>query len=220
MFGIGDNHQHNNDDPAMLDNVKQLVDDQAAAAADDSSQAASDVTATDSPAQDTASSDSTDDSSSPNMPAHAEPAQGFSSGPLPDTNTESEPASETTASPEEEKKEESDLDEPKPAEPATAPTATISTHTTPTIEPADPKNLAQLKEEALGHLEPLVEHLGGTPEEVFKTTMMMIQANDNHKLIEKALEAARKIEDDKVRAKAMLDIINEINYFSQDPKSD
>jgi ElaB/YqjD/DUF883 family membrane-anchored ribosome-binding protein len=76
-------------------------------------------------------------------------------------------------------------------------------------------HLANLKNEALSHLEPLTEHLDGTPEEVFKTTMMMIQANDNHTLLEKALEAAKKITDDKERAQAMLDIINEINYFAQ-----
>ena len=45
--------------------------------------------------------------------------------------------------------------------------------------------------------------------------MMMIQANDNHNLLEKALAAAKMIEDDKIRAQAMLDIVNEINYFSQ-----
>jgi hypothetical protein len=45
--------------------------------------------------------------------------------------------------------------------------------------------------------------------------MMMIQANDNHTLLEKALTAAKQIEDDKTRAQAMLDIINEINYFAQ-----
>ncbi len=83
------------------------------------------------------------------------------------------------------------------------------------IEPVDHDKLAALKQEALEHLEPLAEHIEGTPEETFKTTMMMIQANDNHTLLEKALESAKKIEDDKVRAQAMLDIINEINYFSQ-----
>jgi hypothetical protein len=57
--------------------------------------------------------------------------------------------------------------------------------------------------------------LDQSPEESFKTTMMMIQANDNHTLLEKALEQAKNIQDDKARANAMLDIINEINYFSQ-----
>ena len=45
--------------------------------------------------------------------------------------------------------------------------------------------------------------------------MMRIQANDNHTLLEKALNAAKKIEDGSARAKALLDIINEINYFAQ-----
>jgi hypothetical protein len=86
---------------------------------------------------------------------------------------------------------------------------------TTTIEPVDHDKLAAIKQEALEHLEPLAEHIDGTPEETFRTTMMMIQANDNHMLLEKALDAAKKIEDDKTRAQAMLDIINEINYFSQ-----
>lgn len=82
-------------------------------------------------------------------------------------------------------------------------------------EPIDQDKLADLKREALEHLEPLADHIDGTPEETFRTTMMMIQANDNHLLLQKALDAAKKIDDDKARAQAMLDIINEINYFSQ-----
>ena len=45
--------------------------------------------------------------------------------------------------------------------------------------------------------------------------MMMIQATDDKTLLKKALDAAKKIGDDKVRAQAMLDVINEINYFTQ-----
>jgi len=82
--------------------------------------------------------------------------------------------------------------------------------------PVDQAKLADMKQQALAHLEPLADHLDGTPEETFKTTMMMIQANDNHTLLEKALNSAKEIEDDKARAQAMLDIVNEINYFSQD----
>lgn len=81
--------------------------------------------------------------------------------------------------------------------------------------PVDHEKLADMKQEALAHLEPLADHIEGTPEERFKTTMMMIQANDNHTLLDKALDAAKAIEDDKIRAQALLDIINEINYFSQ-----
>ena len=48
--------------------------------------------------------------------------------------------------------------------------------------------------------------------------MMMIQAADNKDLLSKAYESAQAISDDKVKAQALLDIINEINYFSQDNK--
>ena len=81
--------------------------------------------------------------------------------------------------------------------------------------PVDHDKLADMKRQALEHLEPLADHIEGTAEERFRTTMMMIQANDNHTLIDKALSAAKEIQDDKVRAQAMLDIINEINYFNQ-----
>jgi hypothetical protein len=45
--------------------------------------------------------------------------------------------------------------------------------------------------------------------------MMMIQASDNHNLIKVAYEAAQKISNEKERAQALLDIVNEINYFTQ-----
>lgn len=85
----------------------------------------------------------------------------------------------------------------------------------PASPAVDKDKLAGMKQQALDHLEPLVDHLDQTPEEEFKTTMMRIQANDNHTLLDRALSAAKNISDDKKRAQAMLDIINEINYFSQ-----
>jgi hypothetical protein len=45
--------------------------------------------------------------------------------------------------------------------------------------------------------------------------MMMIQAADDESLVKSAYEAAQKITDEKVRAQALLDIVNEINYFTQ-----
>jgi len=45
--------------------------------------------------------------------------------------------------------------------------------------------------------------------------MMMIQAADDESLIKTAYEAAQNISDEKVRAQALLDIVNEINYFTQ-----
>ncbi|QQS19009.1 hypothetical protein IPL68_03075 [Candidatus Saccharibacteria bacterium] len=78
-----------------------------------------------------------------------------------------------------------------------------------------PSDLLDLKQQALGQLAPLVDHLDQTPEEKFRTTMMMIQSTDNETLLKDAFEAAKAIPDDKVRAQALLDVINEINYFSQ-----
>ncbi len=78
-----------------------------------------------------------------------------------------------------------------------------------------PDELLTLKQQALQQLTPLVKHLDQTPEEEFRTTMMMIQAADNQSLLPKAYEAAQKITDEKTRAQALLDVVNEINYFTQ-----
>jgi hypothetical protein len=92
---------------------------------------------------------------------------------------------------------------------------------TPTVAaaPAAPvaagDDLLQIKQQALQQLTPLVGHLDQTPEEKFRTTMMMIQASDNQALVKEAYEAAQSIADEKVRAQALLDIVNEINYFTQ-----
>lgn len=77
-----------------------------------------------------------------------------------------------------------------------------------------PEELISIKQEALQSLKPLVGHLEQTPEEHFRTTMMMIQASDDQSLIPDAHEAAKSITDDKVRAQALLDVVNEINYFT------
>jgi hypothetical protein len=80
--------------------------------------------------------------------------------------------------------------------------------------------LLNLKQQALAQLEPLVDQLDQTPEEKFRTTMMLIQSTDNQALIQDAYATAQSITDEKVRAQALLDVINEINYFTQQqPKS-
>jgi hypothetical protein len=80
---------------------------------------------------------------------------------------------------------------------------------------ADDDELLDIKQQALQQLSPLVGHLDQTPEEKFRTTMMMIQASDNQALIKDAYAAAQQISDEKTRAQALLDIVNEINYFTQ-----
>lgn len=76
-------------------------------------------------------------------------------------------------------------------------------------------DLLKLKQQALQNLAPLVDQLEQSPEEKFKTTMMLIQASDNAELVQEAYEAANKITDEKARAQALLDVVNEINYFTQ-----
>jgi hypothetical protein len=84
----------------------------------------------------------------------------------------------------------------------------------PTMPAASNDSLMSLKQEALQSLQPLVTHLDQTPEEKFKTTMMMIQATDNPSLVKEAYAAANQITDEKARAQALLDVVNEINYFT------
>lgn len=80
-------------------------------------------------------------------------------------------------------------------------------------------DLANIKQDALKQLAPLVPHLDQTPEEKFHTAMMMLQATDDPSLVKAAYDAAQAITDEKARAQALLDIVNEINYFTQQNKN-
>lgn len=87
------------------------------------------------------------------------------------------------------------------------------------LAPLAGNDLLDIKQQALHHLSPLLGHLEQTPEEKFRTTMMMIQAADDQSLIKSAYEAAQAITDEKTRAQALLDVVNEINYFTQQHNS-
>lgn len=127
--------------------------------------------------------------------------------------TETETEADTSTAPVVEPTETS-LDTPK-EEPVVAPTTKPST---PASSNAADDGLLGLKQQALTQLSPLLNHLDQTPEERFRTTMMLIQSTDNQALLKDAYEAANSISDDKVRAQALLDVVNEINYFTQ-PKA-
>lgn len=105
---------------------------------------------------------------------------------------------------------------PATSAPAPAP-ATDDTTVTPTAPSTTTSedDLLDLKQQALQQLSPLLGHLDQSPEEKFRTTMMLIQASDNDSLLKQAFEAANNITDEKVRAQALLDVVNEINYFTQ-----
>lgn len=100
-----------------------------------------------------------------------------------------------------------------------SPTPAPQTEPTPTLTPRGVQDgsddLLELKTQALNQLSPLIQHLDQTPEERFRTTMMLIQSTDNKSLLKNAYNAANEITDDKIRAQALLDVVNEINYFTQ-----
>lgn len=81
-------------------------------------------------------------------------------------------------------------------------------------EDAATHDLVEIKQQALTELSPLIDKLDQTPEERFRTLMMMIQASDNQQLVKSAFDAAHSINDEKTRAQALLDVINEVNYFT------
>ena len=86
-------------------------------------------------------------------------------------------------------------------------------------DPLNPE-LIDIRHRALDELAPLLDELDLPPEDKFRTIMMIIQNSDDERLVKAAYEAAHAIEDEKARAQALLDIINEVNYFTQPPDSD
>lgn len=128
------------------------------------------------------------------LPAPAEPVQDGAAPATDDAPAEAAVVTPTA---------DAAADEPAAATPASA----------PALDGGD--DLLDIKQQALQQLTPLVGHLDQTAEEKFRTTMMMIQASDNQALLKDAYTAAQAITDEKTRAQALLDVINEINYFTQ-----
>jgi hypothetical protein len=98
-------------------------------------------------------------------------------------------------------------------EPASKPAKTDDNSSS--SDSSDDDSLLNIKQQALNQLTPMLKHLDQTPEEKFRTYMMMIQANDDKSLINSAYEAAQQITDEKSKAQALLDVVNEINYFTR-----
>lgn len=98
----------------------------------------------------------------------------------------------------------------QPAAPAVQPAAAA-----PAVSADQANDLLTIKQQALQNLTPLIDKLEQTPEDKFRTMMMLLQASDNPELVKNAYEAAQAISDEKVKAQALLDVVNEINYFTQ-----
>jgi hypothetical protein len=84
--------------------------------------------------------------------------------------------------------------------------------------PAANPELIDVRNHALDELEPLLDKLDLPPEDKFRAIMMILQAKDDESLVKKAYEAAHAIEDEETKARALYDIVNEVNYFTQPPE--
>jgi len=114
-------------------------------------------------------------------------------------------------------------EQPAAEEPAQAPAPTVVQPPEPPVLdlPDDQKGsgnateLFDIKQQALQQLNPLVEHLDQNPQERFETILMMLRASDDPSLVKAAFDAAQAIDDDKKKAQALLDVVNEVNYLTR-----
>lgn len=105
-----------------------------------------------------------------------------------------------------------------PVEPAASPVmpepAMTSAPSMPaTTAVADPA-LESIKKDALTQLRPLVDRLELPPEEKFDTLLLIIRSTDDRSLVQSTYDAAKSIQDETKRAEALLDVVKEIDYFS------
>ena len=103
------------------------------------------------------------------------------------------------------------VEEPAPLE---APVEeTVAAPAFPSVD--EGADLDTVKQEALQELRPLVDKLNVSPEEKFDTYLLLLRSTDDKALIEPAHEAAKGIVDEARRAQALLDIIKEIDFLTQ-----
>lgn len=111
----------------------------------------------------------------------------------------------------------------------TTATAELNFEETPAVAPVTPSvtlsplsgtfssdtgDLESIKKDALTELRPLVDKLDLPAEEKFNTLLLIIRSTDDKSLIPSVHDAAKAIDDDAKRAQALLDVIKEIDFFS------
>lgn len=77
-----------------------------------------------------------------------------------------------------------------------------------------PADLSTIKTNAITDLKPLLDRINLPADEKFDVYMLIINSSHDRSLIEPAYNTARLIEDESTKAKALLDIIKEIDSFS------
>ena len=109
---------------------------------------------------------------------------------------------------------------PEPAETTEEETPQIqkhaSSHDDNNDDSKESSDLEDIRKDALQELRPLMDKVDLPAEEKFNTYLMLIRSTDDRTLIAPAHEAAQAIEDEKIRAEALLNIIKEIDYLSQE----
>lgn len=103
---------------------------------------------------------------------------------------------------------------PEPVTPTPAVSAPAPAVSAPAPAAAVDPALDTIKQTALNELRPLVDKLDVSPEEKFDTYLLLLRSTDDKTLIAPAHDAAVAIVDEARRAQALLDIIKEIDYFS------
>ena len=98
---------------------------------------------------------------------------------------------------------------PAPLDPVVAPAPAV----TPGAVVTDPA-LESIKKDALAELRPLVDKLDLPADEKFDTLLLIIRSTDDKTLVQSAYDAAKNITDESKRAEALLDVVKEIDYFS------
>lgn len=76
------------------------------------------------------------------------------------------------------------------------------------------EELEVIKKQALEELRPLVDKLDLPPEEKFDILLLIIRSTDDEDLVAKAHDTSILIQDETRKAQALLDIIKEVDYFS------
>ncbi len=104
-----------------------------------------------------------------------------------------------------------DLAEQTPAPVEQSPIASVEQVSTPVV---DADTFEGLKKAALKDLRPLIDKLNLSDQEKFEIHLLLIRSTDDQSLLEPAYQAAREIEDESERAKALLDVVKEIDYFA------
>ena len=125
-----------------------------------------------------------------------------------------------------------ETDEPKITP---SPSATMAADEETVAKPAEPKSafvpipdpapaapdsdLEDIKQKALTELRPLLDEVDLPADQKFHTILEIISATNDKSLIPKLYEAASGIEDKHEKAKALVDVVSEIEYLNSEASS-